>query len=80
MRTDQRAGLNGGKIQMSNAEYFRRHAATCLRLAQVCRDLNVARRLFGLADEFRTKAAEIDGGLQAMTLPPVEQGGARGRD
>ncbi len=59
---------------MTNAEYFRRQAATCLRLAQVCRDLKVARGLFALAQEFKAKAAELDeigGSLPAMAFPSV---------
>ena len=63
----------GRSMYMPNAEYFRRQAATCLRLAQFCRDLDVARGLFGLAHEFRTKAAEMDGGLP-MALPAIEHG------
>ena len=55
-----------------NAEYFRRQAATCLRLAQFCRDLDTARGLFGLATEFKAKAAEIDG-VQGIVLPSIEQ-------
>ena len=57
-------------MHSANAEYFRRQAATCLRLAQFCRDLDTARGLFGLATEFKTKAAEMDGG---MSLPSIEQ-------
>lgn len=59
-------------MHMPNAEYFRRQAATCLRLAKGCRDLDVARGLFGLAHEFKAKAAEIDG-LQPISLAPIEQ-------
>jgi hypothetical protein len=62
----------GALMQTTNAEYFRRQAATCLRLAQFCRDLDVARGLFGLAHEFKTRAAEMDGGLQSVPLPAQE--------
>ncbi|HEY7663913.1 MAG TPA: hypothetical protein VH934_12415 [Xanthobacteraceae bacterium] len=57
-------------MHMPNADYFRRQAATCLRLAQGCRDLEVARGLFGLAHEFKAKAAEIDG-LQSVSFAPI---------
>jgi hypothetical protein len=57
-------------MHSANAEYFRRQAATCLRLAQFCRDLDTARGLFGLATEFKTKAAEMDG---VQVLPSIEQ-------
>jgi hypothetical protein len=57
-------------MHSANAEYFRRQAATCLRLAQFCRDLDTARGLFGLATEFKTKAAEMDG---VRILPSIEQ-------
>lgn len=59
-------------MTMTNAEYFRRQAATCLRLAKFCRDLEVARGLFGMAQEFKAKAAEIDADLQPM--PPAALG------
>jgi hypothetical protein len=58
-------------MHSTNAEYFRRQAATCLRLAQFCRDLDTARGLFGLATEFKTKAAEMDG---MHVLPSIEHG------
>ncbi len=63
-----------GAIHMHtpDADYFRHQAATCLRLAQTCRDLEVARRLFGMAGEFKSKAAEMDAGLRTMTAPSIE--------
>src|SRR5215470_7349449 len=67
----RRAGRKGRSMTMTNAEYFRRQAATCLRLAKFCRDLEVARGLFGMAQEFKAKAAEIDADLQAMPLPAL---------
>jgi hypothetical protein len=62
-------------MHSANAAYFRRQAATCLRLAQFCRDLDTARGLFGLATEFKTKAAEMDGahGAHGVSLPSIEQ-------
>ena len=57
-------------MHSANAEYFRRQAATCLRLAQFCRDLDTARGLFGLATEFKAKAAEMDG---VQILPSIER-------
>jgi hypothetical protein len=60
-------------MTMTNAEYFRRQAATCLRLAKFCRDLEVARGLFGMAQEFKAKAAELDADLQAMPLHALGQ-------
>jgi hypothetical protein len=70
----------GDPMHVTNAEYFRRQAATCLRLAQVCRDLEVARGLFGLAHEFKTKAAEMDDGLPSMPLRPVRHSAETARD
>jgi hypothetical protein len=67
-------------MHMTNAEYFRRQAATCLRLAQFCRDLEVARGLFGLAHEFKTRAAEMDGGLPSMALPANGHSSETARD
>jgi hypothetical protein len=63
-----------------NAEYFRRQAATCLRLAQICRDLEVARGLFGLAHEFKTRAAKMDDGLPTPPLHSIEHGAETARE
>jgi hypothetical protein len=60
-----------------DADYFRHQAATCLRLAQFCRDLEVARRLFGMAGEFKSKAAEMDADLQTMTVPSIAPSAGR---
>ena len=67
-------------MHMPDADYFRQQAATCLRLAQFCRDLEVARRLFGMAGEFKSKAAEMDAGLQTMTVPAIEPNRESTRD
>jgi hypothetical protein len=71
-----------GAIHMRtpDADYFRHQAATCLRLAQFCRDLEVARRLFGMAGEFKSKAAEMDAGLETMTVPSIEPSCGPARD
>lgn len=58
-------------MHIPDADYFRHQAATCLRLGQSCRDLVVARRLFSMAGEFKSKAAEMDAGLQTMTVPAI---------
>ena len=78
----QSSGKNGGDTHMHtpDADYFRHQAATCLRLAQFCRDLEVARRLFGMAGEFKSKAAEMDAGLQTMTVPSIEPSCGPARD
>ena len=59
-------------MHIPDADYFRHQAATCLRLGQSCRDLVVARRLFSMAGEFKSKAAEMDAGLRTMTVPSIE--------
>ena len=66
-------GKKGRNITLTNAEYFRRQAATCLRLAKFCRDLEVARGLFGMAQEFKAKAAEMDADLRPMPLSTLKQ-------
>jgi hypothetical protein len=63
-----------------DADYFRHQAATCLRLAQFCRDREVARRLFGMAGEFKSKAAEMDADLQTMTVPSIAPSCGPARD
>ncbi|HEY6992681.1 MAG TPA: hypothetical protein VH397_03135 [Xanthobacteraceae bacterium] len=67
-------------MHATDAEYFRRQAATCLRLAQFCRDLEVARGLFGLAHEFKTRAAEMDDGLPSLPLLAIGQSPETARD
>jgi len=56
LREKQRDGC---PPQMPTAEYFRRQATTCLRLARICADLEIARRLLGMAAEYESKAIEI---------------------
>jgi hypothetical protein len=72
--------LGARHMHTPDADYFRHQAATCLRLAQFCRDLEVARRLFGMAGEFKSKAAEMDAGLQTMTAPSIEASCGPARD
>jgi hypothetical protein len=53
---------------MLTAEYLRRQAETCLRIARGCFDLTSAERLRYLAAELRAKAAEIE---EDQRLPPL---------
>lgn len=66
--------MGATSMHIPDADYFRHQAATCLRLGQSCRDLVVARRLFSMAGEFKSKAAEMDAGLQTMTVPAIDPG------
>ena len=77
---DYRVETGAIHMHTPDADYFRHQAATCLRLAQFCRDLEVARRLFGMAGEFKSKAAEMDAGLQTMTVPSIEPSCGPARD
>jgi hypothetical protein len=45
---------------MLTAEYLRRQADACLRIARACFDLTSAERLRLMAGELKTKAAEIE--------------------
>jgi hypothetical protein len=45
---------------MTTAEYLRRQADHCLRIARSCFDLASAERMRLLATEFRSKAAELE--------------------
>lgn len=45
---------------MSNAEYLRRQAETCLRLARTTFDLATAERLRYVAIDLNAKAEELD--------------------
>jgi hypothetical protein len=71
-RCNHRVKAGAIYMHMPDADYFRHQAATCLRLAQFCRDLEVARRLFGMA--------EMDAGLQTMTVPSIAPGCGPARD
>jgi len=59
---------------MTSGEYFRRQADVCLQLAQVTSEEHVAARLLRMAEEFHTKAVEVDA---APSIVP--QGWASGR-
>jgi len=45
---------------MLSAEYLRRQAETCLRIARTCFDLGSAERMRLLAAELKAKANEIE--------------------
>ena len=49
---------------MLSAEYLRRQAEACMRIARACFDLASAERLRLMAAEFHSKAAEIEQGEQ----------------
>ena len=53
---------------MLTADYLRRQADTCLRIARSCFDLTAAERLRYLALELKAKAAEIEED-ERMPLP-----------
>jgi len=45
---------------MNSGEYFRRQADVCLQLARVTSEKEVVARLLRMAEEFHTKALELD--------------------
>ena len=59
---------------MITAEFLRRQAENCLRIARSCFDLGSAERLRLMAIELQTKADEIDrrGDLRSRFTPPGE--------
>jgi len=59
---------------MITAEFLRRQAENCLRIARSCFDLGSAERLRLMAVELQTKADEIDrrGNLRSRFTPPSE--------
>ena len=59
---------------MLTAEYLRRQAETCLRIARGCFDLTGAERLRYLAADLKAKAVEIE---EDERLPPPASGIAR---
>jgi hypothetical protein len=57
---------------MITAEFLRRQAENCLRIARSCFDLGSAERLRLMAVELHAKADEIDrrGDLRSRLMPP----------
>jgi hypothetical protein len=60
---------------MITAEFLRRQAENCLRIARSCFDLGSAERLRLMAVELHAKAEEIDrrGELRSRLMPPSGQ-------
>jgi hypothetical protein len=56
---------------MPSADLYRRHAATCRRLASAYSNEEWTGRLISLANEYEAKAAEIEIGSRPMPDPPV---------
>jgi hypothetical protein len=46
---------------MEYAQYFREQASRCLEIGRTCMDLDAARKINRLGDEFRSKALEMEG-------------------
>lgn len=67
----------GDDILMPNASYFRQQAERCLRLARMCADTTVAKRLNTMAAEF-IEQAEGYGPDNAMAGRSLPLGGAAG--
>ena len=54
-----------------SADYLRKQATTCLSWARECFDLEAARRLRLLAEEFRAKADEIEASTRFASESPA---------
>jgi hypothetical protein len=59
----------GGSLRMPSADLYRRHAATCRRLAHDHCDKEWTSSLISLAYEYEAKAAELD-----VSSPPASPG------
>jgi hypothetical protein len=46
---------------MEDAQYFRQQAGRCFEIGRACVDLEAARKINSLGDEFRKKAVELEG-------------------
>jgi hypothetical protein len=46
---------------MEDAQYFRQQAGRCFEIGRACMDLESARKINNLGDEFRMKAIELEG-------------------
>jgi hypothetical protein len=54
---------------MEYAQYFREQASRCLEIGRTCMDLDAARKINRLGDEFRRKALEMEGGRANARFP-----------
>jgi hypothetical protein len=63
---------------MANADFFRKQAARCLRLSRNCYDMETARQLRHMAEEFEEKADDIAG--QEDYIPGAHKNGSEGGD
>jgi hypothetical protein len=54
---------------MPTAEYLRRQAENCLRIARTCFDLGSAERMRLLARDLKAKAAELEDDEQGSISP-----------
>jgi hypothetical protein len=59
---------------MVSCAYLRRQAALCLRIAAAVDDQNVVAALMVMADDFSSKADEVDPGLQERPRDPTGLG------
>jgi hypothetical protein len=55
---------------MVSCAYLRRQAALCLRIAAAVDDQNVVAALMVMADDFSSKADEVDPSLDSKSLDP----------
>lgn len=59
---------------MVSCAYLRRQAALCLRIAAAVEDQNVVAALMVMADDFSSKADEVDPKLSPTHLDPISLG------
>ena len=65
-------GVHGGVPVMVSCAYLRRQAALCLRIAAAVDDQNVVAALMVMADDFSSKADEVDPGLNPKHGDPTK--------
>jgi hypothetical protein len=65
---------------MVSCAYLRRQAALCLRIAAAVDDQNVVAALMVMADDFSSKADEVDPSLEPKCLNPKHLDPSRHRD
>jgi hypothetical protein len=58
--------ISGLEAPMGDHEYFREKANRCYQIARTCMDLEAARKINELGNEFRSKASEEQSGRDPL--------------
>jgi hypothetical protein len=60
---------DAGEAPAQDEQYFRQQASRCFEIGRACMDLDAARKIDRLGEEFRNKAVELDGKRRNARIP-----------